>query len=111
MACQQAEKSISIELLFNNDGLDELERTVERYEMIRLASIFGGTSIYGGILWGEADSLVCFSGSQICSGTYKGHDARMIVPSPSEDSMAKEPRDSSTRSLMLESPNPRLVLS
>ena len=77
--------------------------------MIRLASISGGTSIYGGIRWREVDSLICFSDSQICSGAYKGHDARMIVPSPSVDSIAKEPRDSSTRSLMLESPNPRLA--
>jgi hypothetical protein len=77
--------------------------------MIRLASIFGGTSIYGGIPWREVDSLIWFSGSQICSGAYKGHDARMIVPLPSVDSIAKEPPDSSTRSLMLESPNPRLV--
>ena len=34
----------SFESSFNNDGLDEYERTVEKNEMIRLTSIFGGTS-------------------------------------------------------------------
>jgi len=31
---------------FNNSGLDEQERTVEKRETTCLASIFGGTSTY-----------------------------------------------------------------
>ncbi len=46
MACQQPEKIRSLESSFNNEGLDEQERTLEKYETIGLASIFGGTSIY-----------------------------------------------------------------
>ncbi len=45
-----------------------------------------------------------------CS-SINGHEARITVPFPLADSMAKEPRESSTRSLMLVSPNPCLVLS
>jgi hypothetical protein len=40
------QESRSLEASFNNKGLDEWERTAEKYEMIRLASIFGGTSTY-----------------------------------------------------------------
>jgi len=36
----------SRELFSNNKGLDEWERTAVKYEMIRLPSIFGGTSTY-----------------------------------------------------------------
>jgi hypothetical protein len=46
MACQQIEKNQKLKLFFNNNGLDEKERTAKKWEMIRLASIFGGTSIY-----------------------------------------------------------------
>ena len=41
---------------------------------------------------------------------HKGHDARMIVPFPSVDSISKEPPESSVRSLMLERPNPLFVV-
>ena len=41
-----------------------------------------------------------------CYFLCKGHHARMIVPFPSVDSIAKEPPESSVRSLMLVSPNP-----
>ena len=46
MACQQPEKNQKREITLNNDGLDEQDGTTEKYEIIRLASIFGGTSIY-----------------------------------------------------------------
>jgi hypothetical protein len=41
----------------------------------------------------------------------RGHEARMIVPFPSVDSIANEPPESSIRSLMLVSPNPLLPRS
>jgi hypothetical protein len=46
MACQQAKKIAILESSFNNEGLDQQERTAEKVEVIRLASIFGGTSTY-----------------------------------------------------------------
>ena len=46
MACQQPGKGKRLESSFNNGGLDEWERSVEKGETICLASIFGGTSIY-----------------------------------------------------------------
>jgi hypothetical protein len=46
MACQQPNESRSLKSSFNNKGLDEQEGIAEMYEMIYLASIFGGTSIY-----------------------------------------------------------------
>jgi hypothetical protein len=39
-------KTITIKLLFNNNQLAQQERIAEEFEMVRLASIFGGTSIY-----------------------------------------------------------------
>jgi hypothetical protein len=36
----------SLESSFNNKKLDQQERIAEKYEMVRLTSIFGGTSIY-----------------------------------------------------------------
>jgi len=35
-----------VETSFDNGGLDEKERRVEKVKMIHLASIFGGTSTY-----------------------------------------------------------------
>jgi hypothetical protein len=46
MACQQPEKGRGLESTFNNRGLDQQERTGEKYKTICLTSIFGGTSIY-----------------------------------------------------------------
>jgi hypothetical protein len=46
MACQHSEKIRSLESSFNNSGLDEYEVRVEKYEVVLLTSIFGGTSIY-----------------------------------------------------------------
>jgi len=45
MACQQPEKSKSLESCFDNEGLDQLGSSVEESETICLASIFGGTSV------------------------------------------------------------------
>jgi hypothetical protein len=44
MVCQQPDNNKSYELLFNNDGLNEMESSAEKCETLRLASIFGGTS-------------------------------------------------------------------
>jgi hypothetical protein len=49
--------------------------------------------------------------NQQSEGSSIFHEARMIVPFPSADSIAKEPPESSVRSLMLVRPNPRFALS
>jgi hypothetical protein len=46
MACQQPEIIRSLESASNNRGLDEQEKTSEKYRTICLASVFGGTSTY-----------------------------------------------------------------
>jgi hypothetical protein len=50
MAGQQREEIRNLKSSFYNRGLAEWERSVGKVETIGLASIFGGTSIYGGIL-------------------------------------------------------------
>jgi hypothetical protein len=45
MACQKPGKIKRVESCPNNERLDEWESNVEKGETIRLASIFGGTSI------------------------------------------------------------------
>ena len=47
-----------MESCFNNEGIDESEGSVEKGETIGWPSIFGGTSIYWGILWGDPESLI-----------------------------------------------------
>jgi hypothetical protein len=46
IARQQPGKGRMLELSFNNEWLDEWEKSVEQIEMICCPSIFGGTSIY-----------------------------------------------------------------
>ena len=53
LACHQPERIRILESSSNNSGLDEQDRTVEKYEIVRFASIFGGTSTYWGMLWGN----------------------------------------------------------
>jgi hypothetical protein len=46
MACQQPKKNRGLESSINNRGLDQQERTGQKYKTIYLTSIFGGTSIF-----------------------------------------------------------------
>jgi len=50
MDCQQPKSNQKFGITFYDAALDEWETTAEKYEMIRLASICGGTATYGGIL-------------------------------------------------------------
>ena len=47
---QQPKSNQKFGITFYDAALDEWETTAEKYEMIRLASICGGTATYGGIL-------------------------------------------------------------